>query len=1450
MKKNLLFLVMFLFTMSVGLLFAQTTELFETETDGSTSFTDNSQVFNITTTAGGPFSVQGSFPGVGFNGTTGDNVFIDNDPYAAGNVAVSFKIETSGDIPFIVNNFWIYMGDNFANIDYPNGALTLVGKLGGATVFNVTQTNGFNRNPGVNNGFTQINMSSYNGQNIANIPIDELTLSTNNVYNYVALDAFNWTVTAPEINVKGNSVSIVDGDASPTATDHSDFSSQSVCSGTIVRTYTIENTGTRYLNITSANLSGTHASDYSVTSSPASTVAAGSSTTMQVTFNPSAAGTRTATLTINNSDANEGAYDFAIQGTGHDPEVNVQGNSTSIADGDATPTTTDHTDFGSQSVCSGTITRTFTIQNTGTSNLTLGTVTIGGTHSGDFSVTATPSSPVSAAGSTTFQVTFNPNGTGVRSADISFSTNDCDEGTYNFNIQGTGVDPEVNVQGNSTSITDGDASPGTTDHTDFGSQSVCSGTITRTFTVQNTGTSNLTLGTVTIGGTNAGDFSVTATPSSPVSAAGSTTFQVTFDPTASGTRSATISFSTNDCDEGTYDFSIQGTGTDDTPNADDPSDVTACDSYTLPALTVGNYFSGTGGTGTAYSAGNVISSSMTLYVYAVNGSCSDENSFNITINTTPVADSPSDVTACDSYTLPALTVGNYFSGTGGTGTAYSAGNVISSSMTMYVYAETGTTPNCSDENSFDITINTTPVADSPSDVTACDSYTLPALTVGNYFSGSGGTGTAYSAGNVITSSMTMYVYTETGTTPNCSDENSFDITINNTPIADAPADVTACDSYTLPALTVGNYFSGTGGTGTAYSAGNVISSSMTMYVYAETGTTPNCSDENSFDITINNSPVADNPSDVTACDSYTLPALTVGNYFSGPGGTGTAYSAGNVISSSMTMYVYAETGTSPNCTSENSFDITINAIPIADDPSDVTVCNSYTLPALTVGNYFSGTGGTGTAYSAGNVISSSMTMYVYAETGTSPNCTSENSFEITIDVIPTVATTTDNDRCGTGTVSLQATASIGSIEWFIASSSGSSIGSGSPFTTPSISATTTYYAEAVNGTCVSASRSAVIATVVPTTQIRSYDCGRTSMDFSEKIYCDVVAGATDYRFEVFDGTNTYEIDRTARYFYLSMIPGNDYNKTYTIRVKPKVSGSWGCYSTSCNVMTARPRTKVPAAQCGVTLATIDARIFAETRPDATGYRFKVYRNGANVQTIDKTENAFRLTELPSYNYNTTYTVYVAYEADGIWGLYGAGCDVTTPAVPTTQVQASQCGTTLATTTAADKIYANNVYLATDYRFEVTYGGNTQVIDRTARYFFITQYSGWEHSRTYSVRVAAKVNGSWGTYGPACNITTPASGMMQDENIYELEEGLIEDISLEAYPNPNSGDFTVSATHAGQFNLINELGQVVQRMELNEENNFKIRVEGLDNGVYFVTGTISSTVITRKVIVNK
>ena len=76
---------------------------------------------------------------------------------------------------------------------------------------------------------------------------------------------------------------------------------------------------------------------------------------------------------------------------------------------------------------------------------------------------------------------------------------------------------------------------------------------------------------------------------------------------------------------------------------------------------------------------------------------------------------------------------------------------------------------------------------------------------------------------------------------------------------------------------------------------------------------------------------------------------------------------------------------------------------------------------------------------------------------------------------PTITGTTPASRCDAGTVILGATASAGTINWYAASTGGSSLGTGTSFTTPSISTTTTYYVDATN-TCTTASRTAVIAT--------------------------------------------------------------------------------------------------------------------------------------------------------------------------------------------------------------------------------------------------------------------------------------------------------------------------------------------------------------------------------------
>ena len=192
----------------------------------------------------------------------------------------------------------------------------------------------------------------------------------------------------------------------------------------------------------------------------------------------------------------------------------------------------------------------------------------------------------------------------------------------------------------------------------------------------------------------------------------------------------------------------------------------------MEPIGVGNYFTQPNGGGTPLSAGTAITTTQTLYIYTVDGSCTDESSFTITIDTPVVAPVLDPVTACDSFTLDALPSGNYFTAPNGGGDMLEFDAEITETTTLYIYVENGT---CNDQSTFDITINYTPWVDVLDPVSVYERYELEALAVGDYYTKPNGGGTLLNAGDIIESSQTLYVYAEAN---GCSDESSFDITIN------------------------------------------------------------------------------------------------------------------------------------------------------------------------------------------------------------------------------------------------------------------------------------------------------------------------------------------------------------------------------------------------------------------------------------------------------------------------------------------------------------------------------------------------------------------------------------------------------------------------------------------------------------------------------------------------
>ena len=149
------------------------------------------------------------------------------------------------------------------------------------------------------------------------------------------------------------------------------------------------------------------------------------------------------------------------------------------------------------------------------------------------------------------------------------------------------------------------------------------------------------------------------------------------------------------------------------------------------------------------------------------------------------------------------------------------------------------------------------------------------------------------------------------------------------------------------------------------------------------------------------------------------------------------------------------------------------------------------------------TGGTPASSTSQNptVTYSAAGTYTVSLTATNSGGSSTPSTQtINVTAAPTVTNTTPGSVCGSGTVTLSATASSGTIVWYSSATGGTALATGSSFTTPSISTTTTYYAEAYSSSsCTSPTRTAVTATVTPgptvTSSTPGSHCGQGTVMF-------------------------------------------------------------------------------------------------------------------------------------------------------------------------------------------------------------------------------------------------------------------------------------------------------------------------------------------------------------------
>jgi trimeric autotransporter adhesin len=299
------------------------------------------------------------------------------------------------------------------------------------------------------------------------------------------------------------------------------------------QTVTLANSGDVAVDISTIEITGTDAAMFAVTGTAPTTVAAGGSATVEVTFTPTAAGARTATLQLTHNGTNT-PLEIALTGTGV----------VELAPGVLNPDPV-ALEFGEVITGTGSP-QTVTLANSGDVAVDISTIEITGTDAAMFAVTGTAPTTVAAGGSATVEVTFTPTAAGARTATLQLTHNGTNT-PLEIALTGTGV----------VELAPGVLNPDPV-ALEFGE--VITGTGSpQTVTLANSGDVAVDISTIEITGTDAAMFAVTGTAPTTVAAGGSATVEVTFTPTAAGARTATLQLTHNGTNT-PLEIALTGTG--------------------------------------------------------------------------------------------------------------------------------------------------------------------------------------------------------------------------------------------------------------------------------------------------------------------------------------------------------------------------------------------------------------------------------------------------------------------------------------------------------------------------------------------------------------------------------------------------------------------------------------------------------------------------------------------------------------------------------------------------------------------------------------------------------------------------------------------------------------------------------------------------------------------------
>jgi beta-propeller repeat-containing protein/centrosomal CEP192-like protein len=316
---------------------------------------------------------------------------------------------------------------------------------------------------------------------------------------------------------------------------------------TAAQTLTLTNTGQGILDIGGITIGGTNPDDFNLSDGCNTTLASGSSCNISVTFTPSAAGVRTAILTIADNVPGSPTQSVTLQGTGA-PVATPKF---------APPSLT----FPSQALNTASASQSVTITNTDTAStldLTTPVATSGFqvvALSGSCGTTLAPSS------SCVIGVTFTPTASGPLAGTLSVSTNAPSLPVIQVTLTGTGAAAVVPTGTISLAF----VAPATGS---FGPQTVGITSAAQTVTLTNTAATTLSVTGIAVipavtGNTDFGfgsGGSCSSTLPFNLAANASCSIQVTFTPSVTGAESASLKV-TGGSSNSPQSLALTGTGT-------------------------------------------------------------------------------------------------------------------------------------------------------------------------------------------------------------------------------------------------------------------------------------------------------------------------------------------------------------------------------------------------------------------------------------------------------------------------------------------------------------------------------------------------------------------------------------------------------------------------------------------------------------------------------------------------------------------------------------------------------------------------------------------------------------------------------------------------------------------------------------------------------------------------